>query len=129
MKRIFTLFLLCVGVTILYAQSIPKADNHTNSQTVVIKIEGNQNGWVKSDNDSQSTNANSTINTENVRFYGTTEGIYVTINGGNNKIKLFALTGQLLYNGDLTQGRFLIQTRTGIYFLRINNKNFKVICK
>jgi len=27
------------------------------------------------------------------------------------------------------QGRFFIPTRQGIYFLRINNKSYKVICK
>jgi hypothetical protein len=51
------------------------------------------------------------------------------INEGTNKIKLFALTGQLLFNGELSQGRFFIPTKQGIYFLRINNKSFKVICK
>jgi len=42
---------------------------------------------------------------------------------------LFALTGQLLWSGNLVQGRFFIPVRQGIYFLRINGKSYKVICK
>lgn len=125
MKRILTLCFLCVSVTGLFSQTTTKTDTHTS----LIKIEGNQNGVVKGDNDTQQGNNTTTFGTENVSFNGTSEGIYVTINSGTNKIKLFALTGQLLFNGDLTQGKFLIQARKGIYFLKINNKSFKVICK
>ena len=117
MKRILTLLFWCVSVVGLFAQTTTKSDTHTS----LIRIEGS--------NDAPQGTNTTVSGTENVSFYGTSEGIYVTINSGTNKIKLFALTGQLIFNGDLTQGRFLIQTRTGIYFLKINNKNFKVICK
>jgi hypothetical protein len=125
----FTLILFFTGLSALNFYAQTKGDTHSG-QAVVIRIEGNQNGWSRgSDNDTgQGTNTTVTAN-ENVSFTGTSEGIYVTITSGINNIKLFALTGQLLFNGDLTQGRFIIKTRTGIYFLKVNNKSYKVICK
>jgi len=130
MRWIFTFLILCLSIEYNIAQSTIKNDSRNTNQTSVIKIEGSaQNGWVKNDNDNLSGN-NQTINgNENVSFYGSSDGIYFSIINGTNKIKLFALTGQLLFDGDLTQGKFLIQTRKGIYFLRINNKSYKVICK
>lgn len=129
MIRIFTLLILCVSVAGLNAQITSKGDSHNTNQNVVIKIEGNQNGWVKGDNDVSSGISTPALGNENVSFNATSEGIYVTINKGTNKIKLFALTGQLLLDGDLTQGRFFIPTRKGIYFMKINNKSYKVICR
>ena len=98
-------------------------------QNTIVKIDGSQNSFSKGDNEA-SAGLNSQISgNENVNFSSTSEGIFVTILSGTNKIKLFALTGQLLLNGDLRQGSFFIPTRKGIYFLRVNNKSFKVICK
>ncbi len=127
LKLALILFFTGFGVISSYGQS-SKADNHSG-QAVVIRIDGSQSGWSRGDNDpGQGTNSTITAN-ENVSFIGTSEGIYVTITSGINKIKLFALTGQMLFNGELTQGRFLIRTGTGIYFLKVNNKPYKVICK
>lgn len=56
-------------------------------------------------------------------------GIFLTLPKSTNSIKLFALTGQLIWSGDLVQGKFYIPTGPGIYFLRINNKSYKVSCK
>ena len=125
----FALFLFFTGLCALnsYAQT-SKADIHSG-QAVVIRIEGSQAGWSRGDNDTGQGTTNTVTANENVSFTGTSEGIYVTITNGINNIKLFALTGQLLFNGDLTQGRFIIKTRTGIYFLKVNNKSYKVICK
>ncbi len=124
-----TLIFCLTGISVpaLYAQT-SKADIHSG-QAVVIRIEGSQSGWSRGDNDSGQPTNNTVTANENVSFTGTSEGIYVTITSGINNIKLFALTGQLLFNGDLTQGRFIIKTRTGIYFLKVNNKSYKVICK
>jgi len=130
MKRIFTLLLLIIAVAGLSAQSNQKGDSHSANQNTVIRIEGSvQNGWVKGDNDASTGNSAPASGNENVSFYATSEGIYITILSGTNKIKLYALTGQLLLNGDMTQGRFFIQARKGIYFLKVNNKNYKLICK
>ena len=130
MKRIFTLLILTVTFAGLFAQNSQKADSRPANQNTVIRIEGSaQNGWIKGDNDSSVGQSTPAEGNENISFYGASEGIHVTINSGTYKIKLYALTGQLLFNSDFTQGRFIITARTGIYFLKINNKSYKVICK
>ena len=113
----------------LSAQNPAKSDQHP-PPNVVIRLEGSvQNGWNKNDTESVSKTNIQTAGNDNVSFNTTSEGIYISIIKGPNKIKLFALTGQLLLNGDLSQGRFFIPTRKGIYFLRINTNSYKIICK
>ena len=130
MKRILTLLFLFVSVGIVFAQNPAKNDSRTAVQATIIRIDGSTaNGWTKGDNDASTTTTQPTNGNENVSFNSTGEGIYITVSSGTNKIKLFALTGQLIFNGDLTQGHFFILTRKGIYFLKVNNKSFKVICK
>ncbi|MDD3321076.1 MAG: hypothetical protein PHS59_06500 [Paludibacter sp.] len=129
MKLKLTLLLLIVCVLGVFAQNSNKTDSHNGGQNILIKVEGSQNNWIKNDPDGSAvSNAQSTEN-ENVVFTTTSEGIYISNVSGTNKIKLYALTGQLLLSGDLAQGRFFIPARKGIYFLRINNKSFKVVCK
>lgn len=128
MKQITTLLVLLLFITVLFAQNTVKGDANT-LQNTVVRLDRSPNNWAKGENESAVV-ANSIISgNENVSFSATANGIYITIINGTNKIKLFALTGQLLLNGDLTQGKFFIPTKQGIYFLRINNKSFKVICK
>jgi len=130
MKRIILILLLTFPALTIFAQNAAKGDQHSTTQNVFVKIDGaSQNNWIKGDNDGASVQNSQSLGSENVSFTGTSTGIFVTIISGTNKIKLFALTGQLLLNGDLTQGRFFIPTRQGIYFLRVNNKSYKVICK
>jgi hypothetical protein len=129
MKKIITLLVLLISIVTLFAQSATKGDVHTATPFVVVRLEGLQSGWPKGDNDATTSPSIIIAGNEGVSFSATVSGIYITIIDGTNKIKLFALTGQLLFNGDLTQGRFFIPTKQGIYFLRINNKSFKVICK
>ena len=129
MKRIFTLLVLLISIVVLFAQSIPKSDVHASTPYVVVRLEGTQNTWTKGENEVNPSPSNTILGDENVSFSATASGIYINIIHGTNKIKLFALTGQLLFNGDLTQGRFFIPTKQGIYFLRVNNKSYKVICK
>jgi len=117
MKRLYFLLILFVSCFAAF------------SQTTVIKAEGSQGAWTKVENEAPSNSNSSTSENENVSYNATSGGIYVNIHKGTNKIKLFALTGQLILNGDLNQGRFFIPVRQGIYFLRINNKSYKVICK
>jgi len=62
-------------------------------------------------------------------YYTTQSGIYLIFPKTNNNVKLFALTGQLMWSGELVSGRFYIPTGRGIYFLRVNNKSYKVSCK
>jgi hypothetical protein len=130
MKRILTYLFLLVSVTTVSAQNTAKADAHYSGQTTVIRIDGSApNSWLKGDNDGAAANTTPVTGNENVNFSSTAEGVFINILNGTNKIKLFALTGQLLSSGDLNQGRWFIPTRKGIYFLKINNKSYKVICK
>ena len=120
MKQFIILLFTFLAVGSIFGQN--------NTQNAIVKTEGAQNSWNKGENDANGANSQ-TSGTENVTFNATSEGIFVTILSGTNKIKLFALTGQLLLNGELKQGTFFIPTRKGIYFLKVNNKSFKVICK
>lgn len=129
MKKTITLLVLLISIVTLFAQSAAKGDLHAATPFVVVRLDGSQNSWPKGDNDAAAAPTVIVTGNESVSFSATASGIYITIIDGTNKIKLFALTGQLLFNGDLTQGRFFIPTKQGIYFLRINNKSFKVICK
>lgn len=124
MKKTITLLVLLISVVTLFAQSAAKGDVHAVTPFVVVRLDG-----PKGDNDAATAPNVIVAGNESVSFSATASGIYITIIDGTNKIKLFALTGQLLFNGDLTQGCFFIPTKQGIYFLRINNKSFKVICK
>jgi hypothetical protein len=128
MKRIFTLLFLILFVTGIFAQN-SRGNSHSSNQNLSNKNDGTQSGWTKIDNDASMGATPPATGNENVSYYATSDGIYVTINSGTNKIKLYALTGQLLSNGDLSQGHFFTSTRRGIYFLKINNRTYKVICK
>ena len=122
MKQLITLLFLIFTLTGLFAKN-SRGDNHPSNQN------GIQNGWMKIDNDASLGSNVPASGNENVSYYATSEGIYVTISSGTNKIKLYALTGQLLSNGDLSQGHYFSPTRRGIYFLKINTRTYKVICK
>lgn len=128
-KRIISASLLMLFLANAFAQNASKGDVHSNNQNMIIRIDGAQNVWVKGEVDPATGNNVPATGNENVSFIGTSDGIYITIISGSNKIKLLALTGQLLLEGELTQGRFFIPTHKGIYFLKINTKNYKVICK
>jgi hypothetical protein len=118
-----------VYATTIFAQNPAKSDSRTANQNTVIRLDATQNSWIKAEIEGSPSSVTQTSENENVVFSTTSEGIYISIVKGTNKIKLFALTGQLLLDGDLNQGRFFIPARKGIYFLRINNKSYKVVCK
>ncbi|HLP06333.1 MAG TPA: T9SS type A sorting domain-containing protein [Paludibacter sp.] len=128
MKKIITYLFSALFIGIITAQNPIKNEQHPVN--VVIRLDRTaQNGWNKIENENQPTGNTQVTDDEDVSFNSTSDGIYISILKGTNKIKLFALTGQLLLNGDLSQGRFFIPTRKGIYFLKINNNSYKVICK
>jgi hypothetical protein len=125
---LLTLYLLIFTFT-LCAQNTTKSDVRNTNQIFTI-IEGNtQNGWIKGEVDTPPTTNNQIMANEFVSFNASSDGIFIIITSGKNKVKLFALTGQMLLDGELTQGRFFIPTKRGIYFLRVNTKSYKVICK
>lgn len=130
MKRYILLLILEFTIAGVFAQNQAKTDSHTGNQTIFIKIENSSsNNWIKNDQEVTAVSNSQSTDNGNVTFNTTNKGIYIQIINGINQIKLFALTGQLLLNGNLSQGRFFIPTRFGIYFLRINNESFKVVCK
>lgn len=129
MKRVLLLSFWVISTLSLIGQNTAKSDNRTPSQNVVVKAEGTTGTFIKQENENTPGTSAQVLSSENVTFSTTANGINVTINGGTNKVQLFALTGQLIFNGDLKQGRFFIPTREGIYFLKVNNKSHKVVCK
>ena len=129
MKPVLLFSCLIIFTFSLCAQYTTKGDFRYTNQTFTI-IEGNmQNEWVKGEIDTPPSSNNQTWANENVSFNASSEGIFIIVTSGKNKVKLFALTGQMLLDGDLTQGRFFIPAKKGIYLLRVNTKSFKVICK
>lgn len=67
--------------------------------------------------------------TDDFVYYTSSSGIYISFQKANNDVKLFALTGQVLWSGELVSGKFYIPTGEGIFFLRVNNKTHKISCK
>lgn len=129
MKQVLLLSCFLIFTYSLRAQYTTKGDLRYANQTFTI-IEGNtQNEWVKGEVDTPPSSNNQTWANDYVSFNANSEGIFIIVNSGKNKVKLFALTGQMLLDGDLAQGRFFIPAKKGIYFLRVNTKSFKVICK
>ncbi|HNZ62221.1 MAG TPA: T9SS type A sorting domain-containing protein [Paludibacteraceae bacterium] len=127
MKRaMLTVFWLALA-TMLFAGSYSLDDPRSSAQQGVGKIDAAGQNWLKQDNSFSTSNQSQ--NLDNVNFSATSEGIYLSLGSGTYNVKLFALTGQLLWSGDLVQGKFFIPARKGIYFLRINGKSFKVVCK
>jgi len=128
MKQLITILFLIFTLTGLSAQN-SRSENHSTNQNSALRNDGAQYGWQKIDNDASLGSNVPASGNENVSYSSTSEGIYVTITSGTNKIKLYALTGQLLSNGDLSPGHYFTPTRRGIYFLKINTRTYKVICK
>lgn len=129
MKRTMLIVFWLALATMLLAGSYSPDDPRSSAQQVVVKsdVAVGQN-WLRQDNSSGASD-NQNQNIDNVSFNATSEGIYLSLGSGTYNVKLFALTGQLLWSGDLVQGKFFIPARKGIYFLRINGKSFKVVCK
>jgi hypothetical protein len=115
---IFILFFLVLCLIVI-AQNKSTGDN----RTVVVKSEG----WNRNDTDNSSQSPSVTV--DGVTYIPKQDGILITLPRASNNVKLLAMTGEVVWSGDLVQGKFFIPTRPGIYFLRINNKSYKVVCK
>ena len=122
MKRIIAvllfnlIFLVCV---------FADGKNPEDPRTATGKPESS---WNKQENDTP-TGTNVQTIADGISYSSTAEGIFIVLPKATSNVKLFALTGEVVWSGNLVQGRFFIPTRQGIYFLRINNKSYKVICK
>jgi hypothetical protein len=123
-KRLYILFLIVVMFSFL-AELPAQQDQNRPS---VIRIEG-AGEFSRTDSERSSATSQQIISAEGFSYYTTSAGIYMYFPRPNNNVRLFALTGQLLWSGELVSGRFFIPTGEGIYFLRVNNKSYKVSCK
>lgn len=122
-----TFYLIILMITLNLASSVAFAQND-QTRASVIKIEGA--GQFSRTDTERSVSANQqVIVADGFSYYTSTGGIYLIFTKPNNNVRLFALTGQLIWGGELVSGRFFIQTGEGIYFLRVNNKSYKVSCK
>lgn len=95
----------------------------------VVKIDGSGQFSTKTDVEMPAASAQQIIVAEGFSYYSTSGGIFLIFPKPNNNVRLFALTGQLIWSGELVSGRFYIPVKSGIFFLRVNNKSYKVICK
>ena len=121
MKR----YLLITLVLVFILSASAENKNTGDPRTPVAKTES---AWSKADTDPPAGTNVQTI-TDGITYFSTADGIFITLPKATSNVKLFALTGEVVWSGNLVQGRFFIPTRQGIYFLRINNKSYKVVCK
>jgi hypothetical protein len=122
LQLIFCLLIFVSGA----AQNSTKSETKVAIPNGVVRVDKDaQSGWTRSDAEGSSP----VLGNENVSYSTTSEGINIMIISGENRIQLLALTGQSLLNGNLSQGRFFIPARKGIYILKINGKSYKVVCK
>lgn len=87
-----------------------------------------QSTLSRPETDQSSSNAPQSLS-EGVMYYTSSSGINITISKPIGLIRLFSLTGEVVWTGKMVQGRFYIPARPGIYFLRINNRSHKIVCK
>lgn len=104
-----------------------KLDAQSYSKPSVVRIDSDTQFPDKNRAQFSDRQANSEY--EDFTYYTTTSGIYISFQKPNNNVKLFALTGQVLWSGELVSGKFFIPTGEGIFFLRVNNKTHKISCK
>jgi hypothetical protein len=123
MRTLFIIVSLFI-ITSSFAQNGTKSETKVAIPSGVVKVDGDQSDWMKSESDNSQVQGN-----DHVSFTTTSEGINIMILTGENKIQLIAITGQSLLNGNLSHGRFFIPARKGIYILKINGKSYKVVCK
>ena len=120
-NNILVLFFILLGGSCLLFASGPD-----EPRTGVTKPDAN---WTKSESETTAI-TNPIINiAEGISYSTTSEGILLIMPKASSNIQLFALTGDVVWQGNLVQGRFFIPMRPGVYFLRVNNKSYKVICR
>ncbi len=121
MKTNLLLALILLFVLSTQAQNKSASDH----KPTVVKTDA---GWNKSESDNAPSGNAQTI-AEGIVFSTNSDGIFITLPKAVGNVKLFSLTGEVVWMGNLVQGRFFIPTRAGIYFLKVNNKSYKVVCK
>lgn len=117
----FVLLLFIFIISKIYADN----KNTGDQRTVILKTE---NGWSKTDYETPPISSIQTVS-EGISYSANSDGIFIILPKASNNVKLLAMTGEVVWSGNLVQGRFFIPTRQGIYFLKVNNKSYKIICK
>ncbi len=120
MNRNIPLIFFLISVLMLTAQNRINNDIRTHT-------ERSDTEWNKQIGDISQTQ--SIVLAEGISYNANAEGILLNLAKPTGNVKLFALTGEVFWSGNLVQGRFFIPAKPGIYFLRINNKSYKVVCK
>ncbi len=121
MKTYFILLMLFLFVFAGTAQNKSTSEH----RPAVVKSDAT---WNKTESESSASGNTQTI-AEGIVFSTNSEGIFITLPKSVGNVKLFSLTGEVVWTGNLVQGRFFIPIRAGIYFLKVNNKSYKVVCK
>lgn len=117
---VLSVLFVLLGTNQIFAQQ----KNATEHKSAVIKTEQT---WSKPDSESAQTNTQSIV--DGITYSTTQNGIFITMPKAVGNVKIFSLTGEVVWSGNLVQGRFFIPTRAGIYFLKINNRSYKIVCK
>ncbi len=120
MRLKFLFILFSVISLVVSAQTKSNSDARSNSD----KTESEWNKQISEISQSQLI-----VLADGISYNANADGILLNLAKPTNNVKLFALTGEIYWSGNLVQGRFFIPARPGIYFLRINNKSYKVVCK
>jgi len=113
------------GFLFIFILSNAQNKSTNDARATVLKTDNN---WNKLEADNTS-NTNIQYLADGISYSTKADGIFLTLPKATSKVKLFSLTGEAMWSGNLVQGRFFIPTRAGIYFLRINNKSYKIVCK
>jgi len=116
---------ILLGFVFVYILTNAQNKSTNDTRTTVLKSENN---WNKQEADNTS-NTNIQYLADGISYSTKADGIFLTLPKSTSNVKLFSLTGEAVWSGNLVQGRFFIPTRAGIYFLRINNKSYKIVCK
>lgn len=118
----FLLFAVGVLLTPVCAQTPERP------KVSVIRVEGAEQ-VRKTDIEMPRIPAEQLVVADGFSYYNNDGGIFLILPKPNNNVRLFALTGQVIWTGELVSGRFFIPTRPGIYILRVNGKSYKLSCK
>lgn len=94
----------------------------------VVRVEGAEQ-VRKADIEMPRIPAEQLVVADGFSYYSNDGGIFLILPKPNNNVRLFALTGQVIWTGELVSGRFFIPTKQGIYILRVNGKSYKLSCK
>ncbi|OQB31746.1 MAG: hypothetical protein BWY08_00285 [Bacteroidetes bacterium ADurb.Bin174] len=131
MKQIYNMYriyYISILLGALFLFSVEMSAQQELNRPSVVKIEGES--LLPENTSKKDITANQqVIQADGFSYYTTAAGIYIYFPKPNNYVRLFALTGQVIWSGELVSGRFFIPTGEGIYFLRVNNKSYKISCK